>query len=379
MQDVLKPLTSKVMKKADDPGKKTAMLLLDWLLTDYPHRELAAKCLSLDLLPANEKKTKLAALVILEHVLQQLSKPHAKVKKQQPDNDRSPAVQDPGVTVDDADSKETRCFKPEQLIEWISLLETVVKDDGSASIGSAGSMTRLTGLALDVSITMSQILAKQATTKIKEMEAESKSFLVVKLDAANKDDAWFKDPDSPCLCFARSMQSMQRIIKRVQSGDIPPSLRLLTAGLFLGHVESNFLTERILPSSEALRSTIFTLSTVVTAEDNPVGRNVAVLIQQLVSSTMDEADFAKISPQIVSLLDRETEISLTSARVVAQHAILFPQVVMPEILKPLRQHLNSQPSRVTDFKARNALGVVEALSDMNYFTKTLPSKEESLR
>ncbi|KAF9115749.1 Polynucleotide 5'-hydroxyl-kinase grc3 [Mortierella sp. AM989] len=69
MQEVYRPLLDKTLKKSDVSGRKIAFLLLDWLILDYPYKELMAQALSVDLEFAGDKKRKLAVLLAIEHAI----------------------------------------------------------------------------------------------------------------------------------------------------------------------------------------------------------------------------------------------------------------------------------------------------------------------
>jgi len=62
------------MKKSDDSGKKIAYLLLDWLLLEYPFRDLMARSLTQDFAPQADKRRKLASLLAVEHAFSTYNK-----------------------------------------------------------------------------------------------------------------------------------------------------------------------------------------------------------------------------------------------------------------------------------------------------------------
>lgn len=73
------------MKKSDDSGKKIAYLLLDWLLLEYPSRDLMARSLSQDFAPQADKRQKLASLLAVEHAFSTYNKNAASVESAKSD------------------------------------------------------------------------------------------------------------------------------------------------------------------------------------------------------------------------------------------------------------------------------------------------------
>lgn len=72
------------MKKSDDSGKKIAYLLLDWLLLEYPYRDLMSHSLSQDFAPQADKRQKLASLLAIEHALHTYDKNAASMEGAKP-------------------------------------------------------------------------------------------------------------------------------------------------------------------------------------------------------------------------------------------------------------------------------------------------------
>ncbi|KAF9301053.1 hypothetical protein BGZ74_007193, partial [Mortierella antarctica] len=221
MQEIYRPLLDKIMKKSDDSGKKIAYLLLDWLLLEYPYRDLMSRSLSQDFAPQADKRQKLASLLAIEHALHTYDKNAASMEGARPqaysDEERAMAV-----------------FRDvEALTQWGAQLTNVILHDGAVTEDGSRSTTRLTGLALDLMIAFSRILSTQAQQEIKI--ATSKPItptLVVQLDSDNNTRGIGDSVHKKTVGwgFSECMVDMYQVIKEIQTWNSKGG-RLLPAGL----------------------------------------------------------------------------------------------------------------------------------------------------
>ncbi|KAF8950621.1 hypothetical protein BGZ52_001953, partial [Haplosporangium bisporale] len=185
MQEVYRPLLDKIMKKSDDSGKKIAYLLLDWLLLEYPFRDLMARSLSQDFAPQADKRQKLASLLAVEHAF----------------------VESAVAVFRDA----------KVLTQWDAQLANIILHDGTTTQDGSRSMTRLTCLALDLMVAFSRILSTQAQQEIKTASSNLKTpALVVELDSDTRENGDDGHKTTFGWGFSMCMIDMCQVIKEVQ-------------------------------------------------------------------------------------------------------------------------------------------------------------------
>ncbi|KAF9178213.1 hypothetical protein BGZ50_007966 [Haplosporangium sp. Z 11] len=424
MQEVSRPLLDKILKKSDDSGKKVAFTLLDWLMLEYPHRQLMLRALSTDLTPLNDKKRKLAVLLALEHTLQTQRKSRS------------------------ASRKTSTKSGP--------IMDTTQTPPGTADKDGTRSMTRLTSLAFDVSITLSSIHADQTIQEITSEEAARKSLLVVEVASESVNDGSSTSTRASYVgTLMDSMASMYRVIKDFQSWntrtstlataalidisdiivrfnkhqnknrarpptevmksfartwkvissalgqrtiasalttildqvrtylqmqDIPPFLRLLASCLVLGFCDSTTPIDQAIQKSGDVKASLLAFSNSTLTEDIPVGKHAALALQDILIPVLGESDFELIKGHIISILSSTVKVSESSASMVAQYTVAFPAFIIPELLQRLQKTGNDLLANDMQLmKTRNTLRVVEALAEKDYFLKTITSEEEKYR
>ncbi|GJJ78439.1 hypothetical protein EMPS_10798 [Entomortierella parvispora] len=212
--EILRPFLDKIMKKSDENAKKISFLLLDWQLLDHPCRSIIIQGLALEMGPKTEdKKRKLSALLALEHALSTRHKRMLENDKEEPRTamEKPPKESDKSKnSVNFLDIPETRgergkgsaieIIEPKEdltagtkgqelkksmktgedmcapfdgpiLANLISHLSHITRHDGAVASDGISSMTRLTGLAFQLAISLSQTLTKGALREI-ELEEE---------------------------------------------------------------------------------------------------------------------------------------------------------------------------------------------------------------
>ncbi|KAF9412471.1 hypothetical protein BGZ94_001033, partial [Podila epigama] len=219
MQEVYRPLQDKIMKKSDDSAKKIAYLVLDWLLLDFPYRDLMAYSLGLDLSPLVDKRRKLASLLVLEHAFGTHNKSLASSNDTEAKKRTQDVPQDLKETVHSGTvSIATSVFRNVGVLTlWTSHLSNIVVSDGAVSTDGCRQMTRLTGLAEDLLIAFSRVLSSQALVEVRNATTKPKNQeLVVELDAATETDDDTDDMNTFRWGFSKCMLDMHNVVKEVQ-------------------------------------------------------------------------------------------------------------------------------------------------------------------
>ncbi|KAG0018956.1 hypothetical protein BGZ81_010012 [Podila clonocystis] len=448
MQEVYRPLLDKIMKKTDDSGKKIAFLLLDWLLLEYPYRDLMSRSLSRDFAPHADKRQKLASLLTVEHAFNTYNKNvGASVESGKPQAHSE---------------NEIAVFRDvEVLKQWGVQLANIILHDGAAAQDGSRSMTRLTGLALDLIIAFSRILSTAAQKEIKTATSKPKSpTLVIELDSdddtkGNRDDVHKKIVG---WGFSMCMVDMYQVLKEVQTwnskdgrllpaslGDtsemisrfnrhqgnkttsaswldilssftriwdiisvalspstaslspsallnkakeyakneaIPPYLRLIVAGIYLGYYENNIPINGVL-QCDGLGLTLLAHSTSIVSERIPVGNKIAAVVRDVVLPLMTDVEIAQVwSILTEKLFNQSVELDLATLGVIAQFTLACPKILVPDIMGRLSlpdPRIPSEQNEVTTNRNRNLLGVVSTLSDMDFFTIPLEQEAEGAR
>ncbi|KAF9355096.1 Golgi mannosyltransferase complex subunit [Mortierella sp. AD094] len=365
IQQVYRPLLDKVLKRSDEPGKRIAFILLDWLILDYPYKSLVALALSSDLGPAIDKKRKLSVLLAIEHALHS-----ANARKSKSEGNRAPSRQvldQADVQTLGTDAAESEAYPGAQiLLQWTLLLSQIIRFDGAAGAGSSRSMTRLTSLAFDVSIEISKVLADQTLRDMKLAVATHELRLVVELNSHEEADAVTRVTYG--WCFTQSMLAMDVILQEYQA-----SWSVISSAL--GQRNSTSSSHLMLEKSEGYLQMI--------AEDIPVGRNVAHAVQDIYVTFASKLDLEHLKPQVFSALDNATEISVESAELVSQYIMAFQTSLLPELLKLLpdcnHQILWESCDGLAFARTKNALCVVEALAEKDFFSIPLSKEDNDTR
>ncbi|KAF9329526.1 hypothetical protein BG006_007390 [Podila minutissima] len=233
MQEIYRPLLDKIMKKSDDSGKKIAYLLLDWLLLEYPYRDLMSRSLCQDFAPQADKRQKLASLLAIEHALHTYDKNAASMEGAKPQAYSDVESMDSALDADQKEESTMAVFRDvEVLTQWGAQLANVILHDGAVTEDGSRSTTRLTGLSLDLIIAFSRILSTQAQQEIKIATSKpSTPTLVVQLDSDN-DTRGIGDNAHKTVGwgFSMCMVDMYQVIKEIQTWNSKGG-RLLPAGL----------------------------------------------------------------------------------------------------------------------------------------------------
>ncbi|KAF9349187.1 hypothetical protein BGX34_001979 [Mortierella sp. NVP85] len=127
--------------------------------------------------------------------------------------------------------------------------------------------------------------------------------------------------------------------------------------------------DELLTRSEHIRYTLLALS------HDEVTKNVAFTLHDILSDTMNKQDRDQLKTQVTSFLDVSPEIPYHTLDMVTRYTILFPELLLPELLKRIQfTCLWSQPTgdgQVAVSGATNALNVVVNLIDKEFFLKAL--------
>ncbi|KAF9397683.1 hypothetical protein BGX21_008605 [Mortierella sp. AD011] len=348
-------LSSAVLKKSDESGKKVAFMLLDWLILDYPYKSLVAQALSSDLESVIDKKRKLSVLLAIEHALHS-----ANVRKSKPNETGMPSDQ-----------------VPDQAVVQSSEINTA-------------------------DLTLRDMKLEMATRGLR---------LVVELDsheeagvAAQKTYPW---------CFAQSMLAMEMILQEYhecnQKGNsIAPATLVDTLDIIsrfngsrksgTGHIlsldiiDSFAQTWSIISSALSERSSASSSLAILERsegylqmimEDIPVGRNVAWAVQDIYVTHASKLDLEHLKQQIFSSFDNATEIRMESAELFSRYIMAFHTSLLPELLKLLPDDSHQVTCESYDdhaiVRTTNALCVVQALAEKDFFSKPLPEDDNNTR
>ncbi|KAF9376366.1 hypothetical protein CPC16_000227, partial [Podila verticillata] len=351
MQEVYRPLLDKIMKKSDDSGKKIAYLLLDWLLLEYPFRDLMARSLSQDFAPQADKRQKLASLLAVEHAF----------------------VESAVAVFRDA----------KVLTQWDAQLANIILHDGTTTQDGSRSMTRLTCLALDLMVAFSRILSTQAQQEIKTASSNLKTpALVVELDSDTRENGDDGHKTTFGWGFSMCMIDMCQVIKEVQMDAVPPYIRLIVTGIYLGYYEQTMPINDVL-QNDGLGLTILAHSTFIVSERIPVGNKIAAVVRDVTLPLMTNVEIAQVWSLITKkLFDQSVELDFATLGVIAQYMLARPTNLLPDIMGRFTVPNPQNPSKqdeVTTNRNRSLLGVISTLSDMDFFTLPLGQEAEAAR
>lgn len=432
MQEVTTPLLDKILKRSDEAGRKVAFFLLDWLILESPQRIEMALALSRELEPRTDKKRKLAALLAIEHSLQTHSARHSAQKTES-------IASDPG-------SENGDLFDGDILTTWISLLSNIIHEDGPSSV-AVPSITRLVSLALDLSMFLSRILSIQVLRDIEQEKVLRRQALVTdvsdlgtagteyssthgraftecmldiinilqtyQLSGLNRNplaSASLADAvsfvqrfnayqgsiarrlsDGSLEAFARfwsvisfnirQKRSTSSIFDQVQDciqmQSVTSSTRLIASCMILGQCDPTRPADQLLLHSAHIRSALLSLS------QGEASKSVVFALYDALSLNLDKADYEGLVAQLTSTLDVPTEIPSDSLDMVVKYTMLFPDVLIPELLKRIQQvRLEGKPSfqgTATAPGTANVISVVIRLRDEEFFLRALPSEAEHQR
>ncbi|KAK3810756.1 MAG: hypothetical protein J3Q66DRAFT_55266 [Benniella sp.] len=150
---------------------------------------------------------------------------------------------------------------------------------------------------------------------------------------------------------------------------IPDGLRLVACCMLLGQCSLTMSIDELLSRSEHIRSTLLALS------HDEVTKNVAFTLHDILSDTMNKQDRDQLKTQVTSFLDVLSEIPYHTLDMVTRYTILFPELLLPELLKRIQLTCPwSQPTgegHVAVFGATNAINVVINLIDKEFFLTAL--------
>ncbi|KAF9381500.1 hypothetical protein CPB97_007716 [Podila verticillata] len=460
MQEVYRPLLDKIMKKSDDSGKKIAYLLLDWLLLEYPFRDLMARSLSQDFAPQADKRQKLASLLAVEHAFSTYNKNAASVESAK--SDAASEVESTGSPLDTYQKVESAVavFRDAKVLtQWDAQLANIILHDGTTTQDGSRSMTRLTGLALDLMVAFSRILSTQAQQEIKTASSNPKTpTLVVELDSDTRENGDEGHKTTFGWGFSMCMIDMCQVIKEVQMwhskggrlltaslGDttemisrfnrhqgnkttgatwleilssftriwdiisvalthstassspsvlldqaiqyakndaIPPYIRLIVTGIYLGYYEQTMPINDVL-QNDGLGLTLLAHSTFIVSERIPVGNKIAAVVRDVTLPLMTDVEIAQVWSLITKkLFDQSVELDFATLGVIAQYMLARPKNLLPDIMGRFTVPNPQNPSKqdeVTTNRNRSLLGVVSMLSDMDFFTLPLGQEAEAAR
>ncbi|KAF9540243.1 hypothetical protein EC957_004445 [Mortierella hygrophila] len=191
---------------------------------------------------------------------------------------------------------------------------------------------------------------------------------------------------SAALAKRRLALPSEEILKQAQThsqmNEIPPYLRLLTAGLLLGYCGPPSQFDTAMRASSEVRSTLLGLANVVILENIPVSQATAIAIQTSLIPTLSEAEVQDMKTKITTILDNPSEISLGSANVASSYMAAYPELFVPELLARLRREGQSgsvQSEKADVRRTMNSLHIVEAMAERNFFDMVLSKQVGDLR
>ncbi|KAG0246944.1 hypothetical protein BGX31_005432 [Mortierella sp. GBA43] len=225
----------------------------------------------------------------------------------------------------DPGSENGDLFDGDILTTWISLLSNIIHEDSVA----VPSITRLVSLALDLSMFLSRILSIQVLRDIEQEKVLRRQALVT--DVSDLGTAGTEYSSTHGRAFTECMLDIINILQTYQL---------------------------------ASKSVVFAL-------------------YDALSLNLDKADYEGLVAQLTSTLDVPTEIPSDSLDMVVKYTMLFPDVLIPELLKRIQQvRLEGKPSfqgTATAPGTANVISVVIRLRDEEFFLRALPSEAEHQR
>ncbi|KAG0199155.1 hypothetical protein BGX28_007531 [Mortierella sp. GBA30] len=191
---------------------------------------------------------------------------------------------------------------------------------------------------------------------------------------------------SSALCQRNAILTPTATLEHTQQylklQDLPPSTKLVALCLLIGFSNPSVPAEHTLKNSGELRTALFALSITVLAEDDIFGKQTALSVQQALLSTISNSDLEQVKTQVVSMLDKPTELSASSVDVISKYVAVFPVVIVSELLERLRPTSGSllAPNDLASVtRTRNAVRVVESLAEGDFFVLVLSEEGHERR
>ncbi|KAG0265983.1 hypothetical protein DFQ27_000233 [Actinomortierella ambigua] len=408
MREVYRPMLDKLIKKGNDNEKAVAYILLDWLFKEFEHRNIMLKAIAMDLECLTDKKQKLAVLMALNYT-----------------------IVEQGMSLLKAGEGRDAHVLPldgNYLVEYTGQLATIVQRDSIVQPDGTKAMTRLTAMALDLVLMITRFLAENVKRAMQEkrpteessadaghpliilqQEVDPEPFKCLK-HAALKDltelatkfihsNVNFRctttergDVDRlarlwtivmPCVSTSTASLSLQHTVKSIQSHiashDQDTGARVICCSMMLGYVDPSISVKELLTgklfvvSDVELLGKVLDLTNSVIAGYQSVGRHSAYAIQRQLSLSMDEEQVRAHLPKMLSFLDHDDEVSKAIAEMVANYAIAFPSIVVPEFVGRLKAD-HKEIVRI-----RSILAIVEEMAEQGFLTAPLDAETDRIR
>ncbi|KAF9979350.1 hypothetical protein BGZ73_000044 [Actinomortierella ambigua] len=429
MREVYRPMLDKLIKKGNENEKAVAYILLNWLFKEYKHRDTMLRAIALDLKHLTDKKQKLAVLMALNHVI----------------IDQGVSLLKPGKGND----VPVLPLDGNYLVEYSRLLATIVQNDSLLQPDGTKSMTRLTAMALDLTLMITRFLAENVRRAVQEkstgesssgsghplitlqeevdpepftwflasfksvphilreiqawtprtnslkhaalkdlLELATKSInsnINFRCTAAERDDinhlarTW--SVVMPSVSTSTASLPLQNSIKSIQSHvtahDQDAGARVICCSMMLGYVDPSISLQELITgklfavSDTELLAKILNLTSSIAGHQS-IGRHSAYTIQRQLTRSMDEEQIRAHLPKMLSLLDHDDEVSKAVAEMVANYAIEFPSVFLPEFVSRLKDHK-------AVVRIRSILAVVEEMADQGFLTTPLEADVDRIR
>ncbi|KAG0245254.1 hypothetical protein BGW41_002723 [Actinomortierella wolfii] len=350
MREVYRPIMDKLIKKGNDNEKGIAYLLLDWLFKENKHKDIMLKAIAMDLESLVDKKQKLTLLMALNFTIVEqgasLLKPGKERDEHAENVKRAMQVEKPN------EAARTGAGHPLVMVQ-----EEPKPEPYQWFISSFKSIPRITR-EMQMWTPKANSLKHAALKDIVEMATKfNNSKMNFQNNATERDDiyrtACLWTVIIPYMSTNTASLSLQNNVKSIQSlvntHDQDVGARATCICMMLGYVDPAI------------------------AGRQPSGRQSAYAIQRQLTLNMDEDQIRAQLPKMFSLLDHEDEVSKAVAEMVANYAISFPAVVLPEFLSRLR--VNHQEV----VRIRNILEIVAEMADQGFLTAPLDAEADRMR
>ncbi|KAG0238329.1 hypothetical protein BGW42_005562 [Actinomortierella wolfii] len=366
MREVYRPIMDKLIKKGNENEKGVAYILLDWLFKENKHKDIMLQAIAMDLESLVDKKQKLALLMALNFTIVEqgvsLLKPGKERDEHAENVKRAMQIEKPN------EAARTGAGHPLVMVQ-----EEPKPEPYQWFISSFKSIPRITR-EMQMWTPKANSLKHAALKDIVEMATKFNNSKMNFQNSATERDDIYRSASS--LSLQNNVKSIQSL---VNAHDQDVGARATCICMMLGYVDpavsfNDMLTGKLFPVSDTdLPTKVLELTHAVIAGRQPSGRQSAYAIQRQLTLNMDEDQIRAQLPKMFSLLDHEDEVSKAVAEMVANYAISFPAVVLPEFLSRLR--VNHQEV----VRIRNIVEIVTEMADQGFLTAPLDAEADRMR
>ncbi|KAG0357350.1 hypothetical protein BG005_003627 [Podila minutissima] len=375
MQEIYRPLLDKIMKKSDDSGKKIAYLLLDWLLLEYPYRDLMSHSLKefamavfRDVEALTQWGAQLSNVILHDGILSTQAQQEIKIATSKPIT--------PTLVVQLDSDNNTRGIGDNVHMKTVGWGFSVCMVDMYQVIkeiqtwNSKGGRLLPAGLG-DTSEMISRFNRHQGN---KSTGASWHDIL------SSFTRVW--DIISVALSQTTASLSPSALLDQAteyaKNEAIPPYFRLIVAGIYLGYYEhampindvlqrdglgltllahSTFIvSERVkhVGIMNARSVTLARLSLAFTdqrcfhqvSERVPVGNKVAAVVRDVTLPLLTDIEIAQVWSLITKkLFEEPVELDFAALGVIAQYTLARPQILVPDLMGRLSLPDPRNPSK----------------------------------